>query len=93
MKYSLKRNSFYYNIRYLLGEKKKSIYELFEHILFKKSLKQSILPYREKYKVKRQNFNRMFANLIIVCTRMFQKDKKFINNDIESKKYDIKNVN
>ena len=82
MKYLLKKNSFYYNIRYLLGERKKSIYELFEHILFKKSLKQSILPYREKYKGKRcfiigngPSLNSMNLNLMkddfVFCSNSF----------------------
>jgi hypothetical protein len=82
MKYLLKKNSFYYNIRYLLGKKKKSIYELFEHILFKKSLKQSILPYRDKYKGKRcfiigngPSLNSMNLNLMkddfVFCSNSF----------------------
>jgi len=82
MKYSLKRNSFYYNIRYVLGKKKKSIYEFFEHILFKKSLKQSILPFRDKYKGKRcfiigngPSLNSMNLNLMkddfVFCSNSF----------------------
>lgn len=35
----------------------------------------------------------MFANLIIVCTRIFQKDNNSLNNDLKSTQNSYKDIN